>query len=394
MVLTSHAQTVKLGDLNHDNEVGISDVMMLVDIVINGYKSFFVEPTMVTMSPGGTNQVEIFGGYNSYAVSSSNTSIVEATLNGTTITLTARNGGETTVIVNDVQTSRSIEIAVKVNARPLEISPSALSLVVGDEDTAEIYTGSGSFSVESSDENVAVADLEGRTITITAIDAGTATITVTDTQSGEKGTIEVTVKAALLPELSCPDGNHPHMIDLGLTSGTKWACCNVDTDHPERQSPTNYGGYYAWGETETKTIYSWNTYIHCDGSYDTCIDLGPSISGTQYDVAHVKWGGAWQMPTNEQHKELFDHCTYIWTTMNGVDGYKFTGPNGSSIFLPAAGLRHGSFYDDASAYGENWSGTSNEDDSNYGGILYFNSASVETDYGYRCYGRPVRPVAK
>ena len=69
--------------------------------------------------------------------------------------------------------------------------------------------------------------------------------------------------------LECPDNNHPHMIDLGLPSGTKWACSNVDTTHPENQSPTNKGGYYAWGETEEKTDYSWNTYIHFCSTY-TC----------------------------------------------------------------------------------------------------------------------------
>lgn len=97
--------------------------------------------------------------------------------------------------------------------------------------------------------------------------------------------------------LECPDNNHPHMIDLGLPSGTKWACSNVDTTHPENQSPTNKGGYYAWGETEEKTDYSWNTYIHCDGTQNTCHDIGTCISGTEYDVATVKWGESWQMPS-------------------------------------------------------------------------------------------------
>ena len=84
---------------------------------------------------------------------------------------------------------------------------------------------------------------------------------------------------------SCPDDNHPHAIDLGLPSGTKWACCNVGTTTPE-----GYGGYYAWGETEEKEIYDWTTYIHCDGSMETCHDLGSDIAGSEYDVAHVQWG--------------------------------------------------------------------------------------------------------
>ena len=67
---------------------------------------------------------------------------------------------------------------------------------------------------------------------------------------------------------TCPDTHHPHEIDLGLPSGTKWACSNVGANKPEE-----YGGYYAWGETEEKSYYDWSTYIHCDGSYGTCHKL-------------------------------------------------------------------------------------------------------------------------
>lgn len=50
--------------------------------------------------------------------------------------------------------------------------------------------------------------------------------------------------------LQCPDERHPHMIDLGLPSGTKWACCNVGADRPN-----GYGNLYAWGESARKTDY-------------------------------------------------------------------------------------------------------------------------------------------
>ena len=101
--------------------------------------------------------------------------------------------------------------------------------------------------------------------------------------------------------LSCPDGNHPHAINLGLPSGTLWACCNVGASMPEE-----YGGSYAWGETEEKSAYDWSTYIHYDISNYTCNDIGSDISGTDYDVAHVKWGGSWHMPSLEQIKELLN----------------------------------------------------------------------------------------
>lgn len=134
---------------------------------------------------------------------------------------------------------------------------------------------------------------------------------------------------------SCPDDNHPHAIDLGLPSGTKWACCNMGAT-----SPLAYGGYYAWGETEEKDCYDLNTYIYCDGSMKTCHDLGSDIAGTQYDVAHVKWGGNWVMPSPEQTKELLDNCILDWATISDVNGGLFTSKaNKNYIFLPAAGLK-------------------------------------------------------
>lgn len=132
---------------------------------------------------------------------------------------------------------------------------------------------------------------------------------------------------------SCPDDNHPHAIDLGLPSGTLWACCNVGTNTPE-----GYGGYYAWGETEEKDDYSFENYIHCDGTYDTCHNLGNDIAGTQNDVAHIKWGDSWVMPSADQIKELSEKCTHERVSVNGINGGKFASYiNGNSIFLPAAG---------------------------------------------------------
>ena len=177
----------------------------------------------------------------------------------------------------------------------------------------------------------------------------------------------------------CPDSNHPHLVDLGLPSGTKWACCNVDANSPE-----DYGGYYAWGETDEKFDYSWDSYSHCDGSEESCHDLGSSICGTQYDVAHVRWGGSWQMPTFEQIKELLDNCDSEWTTVNGVYGRRLTGPNGDSIFLPARGTS-----------GSYWSGTQSASNRGNAYSLCFRSdGAYWSSYNYRSYGLGVRPVAR
>ena len=190
----------------------------------------------------------------------------------------------------------------------------------------------------------------------------------------------------------CPDTHHPHLIDLGLPSGTKWACCNVSADNPEA-----YGGYYAWGETEEKSNYDWSTYIHCDGVYGRCHDLGSDIAGTQYDVAHVKWGGSWVMPSFEQIEELAVSCTYKWTTINGIKGAKLTGPNGRSIFLPAAGYRVDT-YDgfDSKDKGFYWSSSHYYSQYyNYAYNLYFNSDGADwKHYHERRYGFLVRPVSR
>ncbi len=186
----------------------------------------------------------------------------------------------------------------------------------------------------------------------------------------------------------CPDNHHPHMIDLGLPSGTKWACCNVGADKPEA-----YGGYYAWGETETKYEYSWKTYKYCDGT-SNCKSLGWDIADTSYDVAHVKWGDRWVLPLHDQQEELMNNCTCKWMTMNGVAGEKFTSKrNGASIFLPAAGYRDDSGLDYVGSYGFYWSSTQNPSYSHYAYYLDFNSANVDW-YGISCYlGQSVRPVS-
>ena len=191
-------------------------------------------------------------------------------------------------------------------------------------------------------------------------------------------------------KLICTDTHHPHEIDLGLPSGTKWACSNVGATKPEE-----YGGYYAWGETEEKEVYNWSTYIHCDGSSSTCHDLGSDISGTEYDVAHVKWGGNWCMPTKDDIQELLDNCTREWTTLNGVNGRKFISKiNGNSIFLPAAGVRWGGGLRDAGGDGYYWSSTQDPDYSYIACRLYFYSRGAYWESDSRDNGQSVRPVAR
>ena len=188
-------------------------------------------------------------------------------------------------------------------------------------------------------------------------------------------------------------------IDLGLPSGLKWASCNVGATAPEE-----FGGYYAWGETEEKEDFSWSTYKYCNGSYDSmtkyCTD---SYDGTidnkttlepEDDVAHVQWGGSWRMPTKAEQDELRNNCTWNWTTLNGVNGYRITGPNGNSIFLPAAGYRDGSEVYYQGYCGHYWSSSLSSDSSYDACGLAFYSSGYDWDSGLRYLGQSVRPVCE
>ncbi|MBO7118910.1 MAG: hypothetical protein J6W03_01155 [Bacteroidaceae bacterium] len=196
------------------------------------------------------------------------------------------------------------------------------------------------------------------------------------------------------------DDSH-EWVDLGLPSGTKWATCNVGANSPEE-----YGDYFAWGETESKDYYDWSTYKWCNGSYDTitkyCISSYVGYNGftdskteldPEDDVAAVNWGGSWRMPTLEQVSELHNNCTCERTTQDSVNGTLVTGPNGNSIFLPAAGRRQldGPYYTGSDGY---YLSRSLQSDScnGYSLSFNFNTGWWGWYYTYRSYGFTVRPV--
>ena len=151
-------------------------------------------------------------------------------------------------------------------------------------------------------------------------------------------------------------------VDLGLPSGTLWATCNVGATNPE-----DYGDYFAWGETTTKDSYIWGTYQHLNqgGGGLNKYWAGDNLTTLEAcdDAATANWGNAWRMPTKTEMEELKNNCTIIWTTHNGVNGCSFTGPNGNSIFMPAAG-----FYSQQNGL------------IGAGGFAYYWSSSLYTDY--------------
>lgn len=188
-------------------------------------------------------------------------------------------------------------------------------------------------------------------------------------------------------------------VDLGLPGGTLWADRNVGADSPE-----GYGDYFAWGETAPKNTYHWSTYKWCQGSpttmtkYNTDISFGTvdnkTVLDLEDDAAYVNMGPEWRMPTRTELDELNNNCTWTWTTQNGTYGYKVTGPNGNSIFLPAAGSRSDSNLQGVGSYGCYWSSSLGGGDPWNAWDLYFNSGTHRTGYSAREYGRTVRAVAR
>ena len=181
-------------------------------------------------------------------------------------------------------------------------------------------------------------------------------------------------------------------VDLGLPSGIKWATCNVGATNPEE-----YGGYYAWGETEEKKNYDESTYKWRNGSSTSSYGTvdNKTVLDPEDDVAHVKWGGSWRMPTKAEQDELRNNCTWTWTTQNGVNGYKVTSKtNGNSIFLPAAGGRNGANLNYSGSVGYYWSSSLNEGYSYSAFNLYFYSGLYDWFDNLRYNGFSVRPVSE
>lgn len=186
-------------------------------------------------------------------------------------------------------------------------------------------------------------------------------------------------------------------IDLGLS--VRWASCNIGATRPE-----DYGGYYAWGETEVKDEYNEVTYLFIEGGVDEngdgmydygeeYVDFASDISGTEYDVARVKLGDNWRMPTIKECHELFDSCLTEWTSVNGVSGLKATSrKTGNSIFLPAAGARKGTSVEDTDQ-GDYWSSFYHWNDFEYAQKWGFSICGTAAGTGWPRYiGFPVRPV--
>ncbi len=248
------------------------------------------------------------------------------------------------------------------------------------------------------DHEVNIADVNA---VINVILSGSGNLTAADVNGDDEVNIaDVNTIINIILGGSAPTPNHEY-VDLGLPSGTLWATTNVGASTPEA-----YGDYFAWGETETKNMYNWSTYKWCKGNMNTmtkyCFNSSDGFNGftddkteldPEDDAAYMNWGTSWRMPTIEQQQELVNSCTWTWTTQNGVDGRLVTGPNGNTLFLPAAGTYWSGSLSGAGNWGRYLSRTLDKDYSFHACYMYFTSSYLQGyNFDYRYEGYSVRAV--
>ena len=194
-------------------------------------------------------------------------------------------------------------------------------------------------------------------------------------------------------------------VDLGLPSGLLWAKCNLGAKAPEE-----HGDYYAWGETQTKDVYRWNTYRYCTADLTSIYEILYTLTKYNYidtlgatdtltvleamdDAASANLGGGARTPTKEDWEELIANTTSEWTTVNGVNGRKMTASNGNSIFLPAAGSIFRTDLTGVNNFGLYWASTLGSNRPSRAWGFYFQHAIQGMDCeNERSHGQSIRPV--
>lgn len=241
-----------------------------------------------------------------------------------------------------------------------------------NDNLIEIYRKSGSYSYKVIGDNIELGYLTG---------GGAMTFKGSKNENiGNGGFYSGTI------------GGHDY-VDLGLS--VKWATCNIGANDLEA-----YGNYYAWGETNSKENYTWNTYMvtgsKCgtvsDPLYNYVVSSNKSICSTKYDAAYAIWGKNWRMPTKDEVEELLDKCTFYWSTDNMINGCIVVGPNGNKLFLPAAGWVDEHENENKSKRGYYWIANSHDEIHAY--YLRVGDGVHDILKTSRCIGVPIRAVSK
>lgn len=183
-------------------------------------------------------------------------------------------------------------------------------------------------------------------------------------------------------------------VDLGLPSGIKWANTNVGASTPDES-----GSYFGWGETRTKSDYSYANNATTDKNKTKLLAMGvidnSGILTPSHDAAHVNWGGSWRMPTDKEFEELKENCQWTWIELNENFGWKVIGPNGNSIFIPAAGIYYGTYNGKDGDSGYYWSSSlSSMSDTDSVSFEFGCANSFVSSSDRRFGGQSIRAVSK
>ena len=339
----------------------------------------------LNLNVGETGQIKITSGSGEYGVTNLDSDKAKATLQGTTITIEALAVGDAKIVVTDMKTGQKIIIEVTVTqetAYPdIALSSQEVYLNVGDTEQIEVTSGSGSYSIWVYAPEVANVTISGKIITIKALSLGSTIVKVTDEVTKKTTTFGI----AVIP----PSAYDKYAVDLGLS--VKWSQINVGAVSVE-----DWGEHYAWGETESKSYFSWSSYDLCNGTESTITKYnshdGKTILEPSDDAATVVMGRNWRTPTLTEMQELVNRCQWTQETLNGVKGMRVTGPNGNSIFLPFGGQMSEDVLHHSDTTGYYYVSNLSSDGEKYAPALVCYGNKQEFVPHARFFGLSIRPV--
>jgi hypothetical protein len=348
-------------------------------------QNLHLSATKLSLVEGNSGTVEITAGSGEYGVTNLNSDKAKATLQGTTITIEALAVGEAKVVVTDMKTGQKIIIEVTVTQKTtypdIALSTQEIHLNVGEIGQIEITSGSGNYTTWIYDTKVAELSLNGNIVTVKALALGRSVARITDNTTNKFVDFGIVVEE--------PSAYDKYAVDLGLS--VKWAKMNVGAVSIE-----DCGEHYAWGETESKSYFSWSSYDYCNGNESTITKYnahdGKTTLEPSDDAATVIMGRNWRTPTLTEMEELVNRCQWTPETLNGVNGVRVTGPNGNSIFLPYGGEMFDDVLSHDGAVGYYYASTLSSEGEKYAPALVCLGNKPEFVNYARYYGLSIRPV--
>ena len=354
-----------------------------------------IAPTSLTLTPGTESSVTVSltpvdATEQRVCLTSSNSEVLllgaeragTVTLKAGEIPILAMAAGNATISVTTLDGSykTSCTVTVKegaVRVTSISLSPDPLSMRMGNAPVKLTATVSPANASEkslfwtSSNEKVATVQ-DGL---VSAVGEGEAVISaIARDGSNTRGECHVIVEADLMA------------IDLGLS--VLWANVNVGAD-----VSSECGSYFAWGETASKTKYTWDSYsFGTESALTKYTGTGPSVLEADDDAARKNQKDKWRMPAVEEMKELREKCSWAWSSRNGQNGFLVTAKNGNSIFLPAAGSCLSSDKPKPGKEGVYWTSSRYSAVPSRAWMLSFTASEAKVTYSDRCYGHSVRAV--